>query len=74
MLDYLRASAMLAARTSGIALGVILFFCLGAARVFAGEAKRQAHMKQPSHMRKIASVDLAEAGCVMNISITAVAR
>jgi hypothetical protein len=40
MLDYLRESAMLAARAGGVSIVLLLFFCLGAFLVFAGEGKR----------------------------------
>jgi hypothetical protein len=73
MLDYGRESAMLAASASGMAIVLVLFFCLGAFLVFAGEGERYNHMKQRRYMLKIANEDLAKDGSVTNISGTTVA-
>ena len=73
MLDYLREVARLAARASGIAIVLIVFFCLGAFLIFAGKGKHYGHMKHRSSMLKIANEDLAKDAYVTNISGTAFA-
>jgi hypothetical protein len=64
---------MLRNASSLIAIVLLLFFCLSAFLVFAGQGERYGYMKQQRYMLKIASEDLAKYGYVTNISVTAVA-